>query len=107
MRFSAKDVFERGKKEPSYWAERLLGKVRAEYEDMYHPTTSTGKPQDGELEDETMFSILYFLHEFGDEDLGRTLAYLMKVGKNKEESMIRIAHFFYHLGRKHERAFFK
>ena len=95
---------------------RLLNKLKKEYEELDDESTplkdfkkakQLSRQQFDEL-NPIVFSMLHFQSVFGGENLARVIGQLLDLSGNDEaESYIRVAHFFYHLGRRHERAFFK
>ena len=110
---------EASKGEPGFFAERQLRKLRKEYEQLYDTNMVEGNRSfwshllDGELEDDpecednTKPSILYFMSKFGQRNISEAISFLILISKEDDEDKLRIAHFFYHLGRNHERSIFK
>lgn len=82
----------------------MLKKTEKEYRELYQPNTEEDKTK---TNDPSMISIAHFLFIFGNEDISRTVAHLYMIGDSEEERIGRIAHFFYHLIRRHDRQIFK
>lgn len=94
---------ERHKKPPGFWASRVLTKIRREYKDLRNQVVKVKNNRGDtheQIVDMTEPSILFFVSVFGEDNIALTL-------RDLDGSDLRVAHFFYHLGRRHERSFFK
>lgn len=90
---------------PGFWAERTLNRTRKQYEELYQPNTEEDKTK---TNDPSMLSLAHFIiMTFGNDNLAKTMSFLDSISDKEEERLMRVAHFFYHMGRNHERSFFK
>ena len=121
---SLKDAIKASKEEPGFFAERKLQKLRKEYEQLYNKSVldnpkvhysfvdlafGTEPQRERALKSLNCIdpSLDHFLHKFGVNNIAEAIGFLGSISKNKEVEKARIAHFFFHLGRRHERSIFK
>ena len=118
LRVSLKDAVKASENEPGFFAERKIKKLRKEYEQLFsenmvqRPTVGStmGDPKyddDPAKEDGTQPSLIYFSNKFGMNNIAEVISFLRSISKEADEDILRIAHFFFHLGRRHERSIFK
>ena len=116
LRVSVKDASKAMDEPPGIFAQGKLKKLLIEYEELhkesmvrsgYETMLDVDQTQDTVLDDNTKPSMTMFLYKFGLDLVAKAIGMLRDISDNQEETYVRIAHFFYHLGRRHERSIFK
>ena len=109
MKVDPKKAWDQYQRGPGFWASRALKGTRAEYDDLFEPLVVIEETPQGKKEKTTDWSeasIVHFIGVFGEDNI--ELAMLNITSRTKKSSyLLRVAHFFYYLGRRHERQFFK
>lgn len=116
MKVSGTKPLERSRKDPGFWSTRLLNQLQKEYRELddgsvplseFKKQKKLSRREFDEL-NPIIYSFMHFNAVFGGDNLGRAIGDLVSRSEGNEgEHLARIAHFFYQLGRRHERAVFK